>query len=134
MRVLTFVLTALLVASCGDNPFGPSGIKENTWKLESVERAGSPTIQAPNDRYTLRLNNDGTLSVQADCNQCTATYTLKGSALTIGPLQCTSISCGVGSIDGTYATILTGTSQVETSDSHSVLVIRNSVATLRFRN
>jgi hypothetical protein len=33
-----------------------------------------------------------------------------------------------------YATILTGTSQVETSDSHSVLVIRNSVATLRFRN
>jgi hypothetical protein len=47
MRVLTFVLTALLVASCGDNPLGPSGIKENTWKLESVERAGSPTIQAP---------------------------------------------------------------------------------------
>ena len=135
MRILLLVLlTAVLAASCDDNPLGPSGIKETTWKLESVERAGSPTIQAPNDRYTLRLNNNGTLSVRADCNQCTATYTLNGSALTIGPLQCTSISCGVGSIDGTYATLLTGASQVEMTESHLVLVIRNSVGTLRFRS
>lgn len=127
------VVLALFVASCDDNPFKPSDVEEVTWKLESIERAGSPIIQVPNpEQYTLKLGNDGRLAARADCNTCTTTYTLDGSTLKVGLLACTLVGCGLGSLDGTYAAVLTGTSTITLSDSH--LVLRNSAVTLRFRN
>jgi heat shock protein HslJ len=127
------VVVALLVASCDDSPFKPSDVTEVTWKLESIERTGIPTIQVPNpEQYTLKLGNDGRLAVRADCNTCSTTYTLDGSTLKVGQLACTLIACPVGSLDGAYAGVITGTNSIALSDSH--LVLRNGAVTLRFRN
>ena len=134
MRALWLVvLLAAAAAGCGDNPLKPSDLKEVTWKLELIERAGVPTITvATPDQYTLRLGNDGRLSVRADCNQCSGTYTLDGDTLRIGNLACTLVGCPAGSLDGAYAAVLQGSSSLAISDSH--LILRNGTTTLRFRN
>jgi len=134
MRAFPFVvLLALLAAGCDDNPLKPSDIKEVTWKLETIERAGVPTITVPTpEQYTLRLGNDGRLNVRADCNQCSGTYALEGNTLKVGNVACTLIGCPAGSLDGAYAAALGGSSTVAISDSH--LILRNGEVTLRFRN
>ena len=134
MRVFPLVvLLAAVAAGCNDNPLKPSDLKDVTWKLESIERAGSPIIVVPEpEKYTLILGNDGRLTVRADCNQCTSTYSLDGDTLTVGHLACTLVACGSGSLDGSYAAALEGSSSIAISQSH--LVVRNSVVTLRFHN
>src|SRR5262245_37176238 len=127
------VVLALLLVSCDDNPFKPSDVKEVTWKLETIERTGNPTIQVPNpEQYTLKLGNDGRVAIHADCNQCGGTYTLDGNTLRVSDLACTLISCGLGSQDGTYAAALSGTSAIALNESH--LILRQGDVTLRFRN
>ena len=126
-------LVALVVAGCGDNMLNPSDIKEVTWKLEAIERAGNPTIQVPNPEvYTLILGNDGRITVRADCNRCTTSYTLSGDTVKIGHLDCTTNFCTLASLDGNYAAALEGDSTISISESH--LLLRRGAVTLRFRN
>jgi heat shock protein HslJ len=132
-RALLLSTTALLLASCDENPFKPSDLKEVTWNLEAIERSGSPTTQISTpEQYTLKLGNDGRLSARADCNTCTTTYTLDGATLTVGALACTRVACPAGSLETTYSSVLSGTSAIAISDSH--LILRNGTVTLRFRN
>jgi heat shock protein HslJ len=132
-RALQFLLLAVVVAGCDENPLRPSDLKEVTWKLESIERAGSPTIMVPDpEKYTLTLGNDGSLTVHNDCNQCRTTYSLDGNTLSVGRMACTLVACSPGSLDGTYSGVLEGSSSIAISDSQ--LVLRNGTATLRFRN
>ena len=129
---LSFLVT-LVVAGCGDNMLNPSDIKEVTWKLEAIERAGNPAIQVPNPEvYTLILGNDGRITVRADCNRCTTTYTLSGDTVKIGHLDCTTNFCTLASLDGNYAAALEGDSTISISESH--LLLRRGAVTLRFRN
>ena len=127
---------ALSVVACDDNPASPTNqavLRDVTWKLETIERAGSPTVTVPNpERYTLILDKDGNVSVRADCNQCTTTYTLDGSSLKVAPLNCTTNFCTLASLDGNYTAGLEGTGSVDLSGSH--LVIRKGSVTLRFRS
>jgi len=126
-------LVALVVAGCDDNMLNPSDIKEVTWKLEAIERAGSPTIQVPDPEvYTLILGNNGGITVRADCNRCTTTYTLSGDTVKIGHLDCTTNFCTLASLDGNYAAALEGDSTISISESH--LLLRRGAVTLRFRN
>lgn len=131
--VLLVILLAGLAAGCGDNPLRPSDLKEVTWKLETIERAGVPMITVANpDQYTLRLGNDGRLSVRADCNQCGGTYSLEGDTLKVGNLACTLVGCPSGSLDSAYGAALGGSSTLAISDSQ--LILQNGGVTLRFRN
>ena len=93
-----FVLMAVLVTACG----GTSEIVGSTWQWEAFQdTAGINDITVPDsENYTLTLNNDGTASIQADCNQVTWTYELDGSQLsfdTTGPS--TLAMCGEDSLD-----------------------------------
>jgi heat shock protein HslJ len=124
---------AFFVVACVDNPVKPTDLKDVTWKLETIERAGSPTITVPNpEQYTLILGNDGHVTVRADCNQCTTTYTVDGSSLKVAHLNCTTNFCTLASLDGNYAASLEGDSSVQISGSH--LVIQKGSVTLRFRS
>jgi heat shock protein HslJ len=134
MRIVPLVvLLGVLAASCGDNPLRPSDLKEVTWKLERIDRAGVPTITvATPEQYTLRLGNDGRLGVRADCNQCSGTYSLEGDTLKIGNMACTLVSCPSGSLDSAYGAALGGSSTIAISNSQ--LILQNGGVTLRFRN
>jgi heat shock protein HslJ len=122
-----------LVVGCDDNPVGPTPIRDVTWKLETIERAGSPTVTVPDpEQYTLRLEADGRLSARADCNTCNGRYVLTGASLSISPMACTRAFCGLSSLDGSYVAALE--SARVASVSGSKLVIQGSGVVLRFRN
>jgi heat shock protein HslJ len=103
-----------------------------TWKLETIERAGSPSISVPNpEQYTLRMEDGGRLLIRADCNSCSGTYAMDGSALTISNLACTTAFCTLSSLDGNYAAALQSVRSVQVSGS--LMTITGTGFTLRFR-
>ncbi len=48
------------------------------------------------DRYTLLFDPGGMVSVRADCNRGSGTYTLNGNALSFGPIALTRMMCAPG--------------------------------------
>jgi heat shock protein HslJ len=132
LPLLALMLAAGAIA-CDENPLNPTAISNITWKLESIERVGSPTITIPNpEQYTLRLEEGGRASVRADCNSCTGRYTLDGSALSMGAVACTRAFCGLGSFDGNYAAALENVRSVSVTGNQ--MVISGTGFTLRFRS
>jgi len=84
MKILTtslwVILTFALVA-CGG---GETEILGPTWQWEAFQdTAGINDVSVPNpENYTLTLNDDGTASIKADCNQVIWVYELDESRLT----------------------------------------------------
>lgn len=132
-RFLVFVLLAIGLG-CDDNPVGPTPIRDVTWKLESIERPGSPSVAVPNpEQYTLRLESDGRLNIRADCNTCNGRYSLNGTSISIvSPMACTRAFCSLSSLDGSYVAALES-AQLATA-ANSQLIVQGSGVTLRFRN
>lgn len=58
------------------------------------------------DRYTLTLNADRTISVQADCNSGGGDYKLAGNKLLFSQLFSTEMYCGDDSIDYIFFDLL----------------------------
>jgi hypothetical protein len=74
----------LALVSCATGPTTPSeiAIPGITWKLRSIQRAGSVTIDIPvPERFTVLFRDDQRAVVRADCNTCTGRYELSGSNL-----------------------------------------------------
>jgi len=100
--------TAIMASGCGDDVLtGPSAVMGGVWKLQSLE---TPVLFVPIGRpenYTVEFRDAGALAVKADCNSCSGTYTISGSALTIGALACTRAFCGEASLDTAFLAVLT---------------------------
>ena len=106
MKHLTFfsilILMTLALAACGGQS---DGIVGPTWQWEAFQdtaEINDLTVPEP-ENYTLTLNEDGTASIQADCNQVIWPYELDGSQLTFdttGPA--TLAMCAEDSLDTQY--------------------------------
>jgi heat shock protein HslJ len=135
MKLLPLLLLILAAGAAGcddDSPLSPTTVTNVTWKLETIERVGSPTISVPNpEQYTLRMEDDGRVLVRADCNTCSGRYTLSGSSLSLNSVACTKAFCTLASLDGNYAAALERIQSVTITGSQ--LVVRGSDFTLRFR-
>ncbi len=109
----------------------PQGLA-GTWRLELLQPFGQGAVLTPaGTAYTLTLTSTGTLSAQADCNTCSAGYTLVGDSLTVSSLlACTRAACGSASFEAIYTRILAGESTVGISGSTMALV--SSRGLLRF--
>lgn len=72
----------------------PAGLTGVTWEWQSTQAAdGTTEAAADPSRYTLMFNEDGTVSVQFDCNSGGGSYTLEGDKLTFGPMMTTLMGC-----------------------------------------
>ncbi len=134
-RVALFVWVTIAAGICGcdESPVAPTALRDVTWKLESIERAGLPIQVIPNpEQYTLRLESDGRANIRADCNGCNGGYTLSGASFSIAPLVCTRAFCGQASLDASYMAALQDAQTVAATPSQ--LVMRGNGVTLRFRN
>lgn len=133
LPVLVLLMLAAGAIACDDNPISPTEIRNVTWKLESIERPGNATITVPNpDLYTLRFEDNGNLSVRADCNTCGGRYSLNGSSLSVGDVACTLIACAVPGLDTTFTSALRNVRSATASEGR--LVITGTDFTLRLRN
>jgi heat shock protein HslJ len=102
MRILTIsllILVTFALAACGG---GKSKIMGLTWQWEAFQdTAGVNDLTVPDpENYTLTLNDDGTASIQADCNQVAWNYTLDGSSLAFDTTGSATLAmCAEGSLD-----------------------------------
>ena len=62
------------------------------WVSFSDSADGAQDISEP-DRYQIVLNDDGTISVQADCNMVSGTYSVDGSSISIELGPSTMAAC-----------------------------------------
>jgi heat shock protein HslJ len=119
---------ALVLAACSDEVTGPSDIVGGAWRLESMDLDGADAfVPADPSRFTVEFNEDGTLGVTADCNQCGGSYTLTDGNMTAGPLACTLIACPTNR-GQEFASIIDGTSSLDLEDDE--LEIESSEGTL----
>ena len=68
-------------------------------------------MQVPDPtRFTLELDANGRMSVRADCNRCSASYSQTGGTFAVDPLlACTRAACSSAPFDQEYVAALAGT-------------------------
>ena len=107
MKTFVILLAVVAMTACDESPTRPSDLVGEVWRLASIEAAGTAPIIVPDpERYTIQFLESGRVSVRADCNSCGGSYTLAGTALSLGPLACTRAFCGATSLDGAFTQAL----------------------------
>jgi heat shock protein HslJ len=117
-------LAASCLAACSRTILGPSPdagqtvgsapaaltITNTLWKLQSFQPFGSASVPVSNpEQFTMELRADGRMSVRADCNRCSTTYSISGETLAVGPnAACTRAACASAPFDQQYVNALTG--------------------------
>lgn len=122
---------AAMLLSCSESTMSPDGDgAEGSWELQAFQIASGPGQVVEPGFYTADFTAAGRVSVRADCNRCSASYSAAGTKLEIGVLACTRVYCGDGSLFDDYVTALDAATSFERSSSY--LVIRHPRGTLRF--
>ena len=86
-----------------------------TWKLQSIQPEGQAEIAAPaSAAYTINIGER--LSVRADCNLCSASYSLSGHTLSMTQgMACTRAACPTMPFETQFEQMLTGDQEVSMS-------------------
>ena len=108
------VVSTFFIAGCGGSVLtGPSAVTGAPWKLQSIETlAGGLVGLSRPDNYTLEFADASRLSVKADCNTCSGTYSLSGASLSVGALACTKAFCGAASSDTAFLEVLSNATSI----------------------
>lgn len=84
-------------------PTGPANPLENTtWQWVNFRDAKQDYSVAGSENYTITFLPDGAATIQADCNNVNAGYTVDGSSVNISILAATVPSCGESSLGGVF--------------------------------
>ncbi len=126
---LPLALTLLTVSACSSrtSPTSPSSIAGSTaltadvlgstWRLRSIRKAGQAEQASPAGAdYTLTFSDR--LSLRADCNSCSSSYSFSGTTISVGSaMACTRAYCQTAAFADSYLSILGGDSQIAVSGS-----------------
>jgi heat shock protein HslJ len=138
MKKLTVTLMIILVfalIACGGQSEETESIVGTTWQWEAFEdSAGENDVDVPDpENYTLTLNEDGSASIQADCNQVSWTYELEGNSLTFNTLGPSTLAfCGEESLDTLYLQRLGETATYVTADGQLFLNLKFDSGNMEF--
>jgi heat shock protein HslJ len=137
------LVVALLTAACASNPLAPSVTSSSTTttiaaetvpgvlKLQSLTRADGTTVTISDpQQFTLQFLENNRLSIKADCNRASGSFTANGAALTIGPMAVTKAYCGSASLDNEFLSLLGG--ETVATVSTTSLVLSSARGALRF--
>ena len=127
-----FILLPLLLTACG----GSSEIVGSTWQWEAFQDTADMnniTVSDP-ENYTLTLNNDGTASIQADCNQVNWNYELDESRLTFDTTGPSTLAmCAEDSLDQQFLERLGNTATFVIEDGKLYLNLWADAGNLVFK-
>ena len=112
----------------------PPDVLEVTWQLESIV---TPVETVKPDRpelYTVRFERTGRMSVRADCNRGSGSFTVTtGRRLTFGPIALTRAACPPGSLSDRFVRDVGRVSSYVVRDGALFLEMPVDSGTLRFR-
>jgi heat shock protein HslJ len=99
--------SALLLFTSCNTATSPEELcqRQGAWQLVEISNGMTITIPDP-EKYTIRFEAGGQVSVKADCNTCFGSYQAEGNALSLEPLACTEVFCGEFSLFDPYTTAL----------------------------
>ncbi|HET7293366.1 MAG TPA: META domain-containing protein [Vicinamibacteria bacterium] len=126
-------MCGVLLSSCGDGPTAPNpaDYQNVDWRLDSLQRADYSIVSPPaGASFSVRFDDDGSLSARADCNSCHALYTVTGTELALSPMACTLVACPSAPFDSEFTSVLSTATRVETDGD--ALTLRSPQGTLRF--
>ena len=141
--VLPLALTALVVSGCSSGPMTPASpspitgstaltadVVATTWRLHSIQLAGQTEQAAPAGAdYTLTFTDR--LSLRADCNTCSVSYTIAGSTISVANVMaCTRALCPTAAFERDYTSLISGDFTVATTGSS--MTWSSARGTLRF--
>ena len=84
------------------------------------------------DNYTVQFLEDGTVSIQADCNQVGGTYTVDGSSITIETGPTTLVLCPPGSLGDQFVKDLNAAAIYFFQDQNLFIDLMFDSGTMRF--
>ena len=112
----------------------PPDVMEVTWQWESLV---TPVETVKPDRpelYTVRFERTGRVSVRADCNRGSGSFTVTtGRRITFGPLALTRAACPPGSLSDRFVRDVGRVSSYFVRDGALFLEMPVDSGTLRFR-
>jgi len=103
------------------------------WKwVQTLE--SNDTKRVPDDpgKYTLEFLPDGKVSIQADCNQGSGTYTINGQRISIEILITTLVACPPDSLEQEYIRDLNATVIYFTQNGDLYLDLKFDTGTMKF--
>src|SRR5258708_923875 len=75
-------------------------LTQGRWLWQRSQYADGSSLEAADpNKYTIALLDDGRMSIQADCNIGSSSYTLTDAEITIQPGPMTEVACRPGSQD-----------------------------------
>ncbi len=129
---LAVAAVAIIVSACSSS----GGLTGKTWQLTAItEKVPAfqgvvPAADQPN--YTIAFNDDGTATIQADCNSVTGTYTTTSDgAMTITLGASTMMACPEGSMADQYMAGLSATKSYAVDGDQLTLTLADE-GTLEF--
>jgi len=130
MRTLIAIL-ALAACTTGANV---AQLQDRGWTLVSI--TGVPTLPAGVKTPTIRFGSDGRLSGDTGCNRASATYTIEGDRLTIGPMITTKRACVApegNTLERAYVEAIGRTTRYRIAQNELELLEASGDAVARFR-
>jgi uncharacterized protein YidB (DUF937 family)/heat shock protein HslJ len=105
-----------------------------TWMWTSISTPNETrTVDTP-ERYTVRFDSAGRVTVRADCNRGTGTYTVSSEGrLMVNPLALTRAMCPPGSMSDRFAAHLGRATRYEVRNAELFLSLPGDSGTLRLR-
>jgi carboxylesterase type B/heat shock protein HslJ len=100
-----FLVGSLLAALCTVSQAQSQELTSGLWSLQTIEQGGEALRPDNPHRYTLVFEEDGRVSVQADCNRGAGRYLLEGQGLVLS-LAFTRALCPPGSLFDAFARAL----------------------------
>ena len=120
---------------------GGEGQAESTPDLTGTVRLWEQTLMGNGDEfvpdnpanYTAQFMPDGTVAIQADCNQVGGAYTLDANAIAIELGPSTMAACPEGSLGDQFVANLSAASGYFFSDGNLFIDLKFDSGTMRFR-
>ena len=134
MRRLLFIsIFSLMVVACGGGS-AESDLTNVTWKWSELHETepAAQSLVPDSDNYTIEFKEDGSLSVKADCNNASGSYTLEGENLTLQLGPSTLAECGETSLYNQYLTNLGMISSYSVEGDRLTLNLQNDAGRLVF--
>ena len=96
--------TAEPTEEAAEEPAAEANIVGVPWQWTKTESSDDSTLTVDDpSKYTMTLEEDGSVTLQADCNQGSGTYTLPGpQQITVELTVMTLVACPEGSLADTF--------------------------------
>ena len=135
MRIMAMiVLISVSIAACGGQE-SVQLVTDISWQWTQwvgTELVSQPVNPNP-ENFTLILMADGSVSIQADCNMVSGSYSLDGSALSIELGMSTMAFCGEESLDQAYLGYLSSVEGYAIENGRLVLQLLNGAGSMTFQ-